>query len=519
MTVAVYPIISGDYERGGEASKQLKTLLKKIGADPAAVRRTMIAAYEAEMNVVIHARDGAMRVAVEPEQVEVAVVDEGPGIPDIDRALTEGFSTAPAEARELGFGAGMGLPNIRKNSDRFTIQSEPGRGTQIRFTVRLQPAETCGTAPNSVSIDASRCRQCLRCLSACPTQATRVYEGRPEILDHLCVDCTACAEACPSGVFGFPAQTALPEISPETVLALPVSLLGQLGPGVHFDDVREALAPLGFHDVRISTAWEDTLAAAVREYAAGGARARPLLSPVCPAIVNLIRMRFPSLLPHIAPFLTPIEAARETLAGPHVVFVAPCSAQYTALAGPNGLTRVDVIAPGLLLQTLLPHLKRSGRGAVERHREEDAPLRVGGMEAVVRFLEEVENGQAGDCGVVELYACPDGCFGAPVWKTHPALARMRAQEALHSPEQHGAAVRRVGPLAPRAGLRLDADMRRAMAKLGEIDALTRQLPGRDCGVCGAPTCGALAEDVVRGKAALVVCPFRDTRCPGDARRE
>jgi len=513
-----FDIQARDFTGAGAASRALKQHLKRIGADAEAIRRTMIAAYEAEMNVVIHARDGAMRVAVDPEQVEVAVVDEGPGIPDIDRALTEGFSTAPAEARELGFGAGMGLPNIRKNSDRFTIHSELGRGTQIRFAVRLQPAQTCGTQPNSVSLDISRCRQCLRCLGACPTQAARVYCGRPEVLEHLCVDCTACAEACPADVFGFPAQAIPPDISPETVLVLPVSLLGQLGPGVRPGDVLEALASLGFHDVRVGTIWEDALDEAVRAYAA--ATAFPVLPPVCPAVVNLIRMRFPSLLPHIPPFLTPIEAAREAITGPHVVAVVPCPAQYTAFAGPNGLTRVDIVAPGALLQALLPRLKRHGRDAAAGALlKGEAAVRVGGMGAVTRFREEVENGQAADCASVALYACPDGCFGAPVWRTHPAMARQRAREALPRQQAPGVAVRRVRPLTPRAGLRLDADMRRAMRKLGEIDALTRQLPGRDCGVCGAPTCGALAEDIVRGRATIEACTFRETRRAGDARRE
>ncbi|HNR30268.1 MAG TPA: [Fe-Fe] hydrogenase large subunit C-terminal domain-containing protein [Candidatus Hydrogenedentes bacterium] len=519
MTAATYPIISGDYERGGEASKQLKTLLKKIGADAAAVRRTMIAAYEAEMNVVIHAQDGAMHVAVDPEQVEIAVIDGGPGIPNIDRALSEGFSTAPAEARELGFGAGMGLPNIRRNSDRFSIHSGEGRGTQLRFMVRLRPAAPGVTAPNSVAIQDGRCNQCLRCLHACPTQATRVRGGKPLILEHLCVDCTACAEACPSNVFGFPGQTALPEISPETVLVLPASLLGQLGPGVSFADVEQALAELGFRNVRVSAAWENALAEAVRTHAADAAAAGPVLSPVCPAVVNLVRLRFPSLLPQVAPFLTPIEAARDEITGPHAVFVAPCSAQYTALAAPNGLTRTDVLAPAAIMPALLPRVKRRAHPPAAAEDATVTPLRIGGMDSVTRFLEDVENGQATDCRVVELYACPEGCFGAPIWKTHPALARARAEAALDGHEETGAAVRRIRDLTPRGGLRLDADMGRAMLKLGEIDRLTRTLPGRDCGVCGAPTCAALAEDTVRGETAVEACPYREMEDAGNKRRE
>ena len=162
MTVSsTCPIAGGDYENGGAASKRLKDVLKKIGADAQTTRRVMIAAYEAEMNTVIHAKKGLMRFAVAPGQVEVAIEDEGPGIPDVGQAMREGFSTAPPAARELGFGAGMGLPNIKRNTDHFSIQSRPGEGTQVRFRIFLKPVERAKTAENSVHIAPERCRRCF----------------------------------------------------------------------------------------------------------------------------------------------------------------------------------------------------------------------------------------------------------------------------------------------------------------------------------------------------------------------
>ena len=198
MDASVYPITGGDYEGGGSASKQLKDVLKKVGVDAQTIRRVMIAAYEAEMNTVIHARKGLMRFAVDPEQVEVAIEDEGPGIANVDEAMREGFSTAPAAARELGFGAGMGLPNIKRNSDRFSIQSRVGEGTQIRFRIFLKHPEapTPVHSVHSVHIVHERCRHCLECLHACPTDAIRIRETGPQILAHLCVDCTASMAAC-----------------------------------------------------------------------------------------------------------------------------------------------------------------------------------------------------------------------------------------------------------------------------------------------------------------------------------
>lgn len=538
MTATTYPIAAGDYERGGEASKQLKGLLKQIGADPGAIRRTMIAAYEAEMNVVIHANGGEMRVAVAPDQVEVAVLDEGPGIPDIDRAMREGFSTAPAQAREFGFGAGMGLPNIRRNSDRFTIHSQPGQGTQVRFLVRLQPVTLGPLEPNALRLDTQKCTLCLRCVPACPTEAVRVVHDKPSILDFRCVDCTACAAACPSNVFDFGAPAALPNISGETILVLPPSFCAQFGARVGLAQVVSALDTLGFHNVLLGAAWEDALRQSVRAYAAESVAPGPVIAPVCLAVMNLIRMRYPSLLPHVAPFLAPLEAAREQLTAPHAVFVAPCPAELTVLASTGGLTQVDVVHPSALIQALLPLLHRSPHTAPPFCADHDsnvpAPdllphtdadtICVTGMDSVGRCLERIEDGFAWDMRVIELYSCENGCFGAPVWREHPALARRRFDREWAAWRQHAgkgimepaaSAIRRMAAIIPRAGLRLDDDMRRAMAKLRQIERLTRELPGRNCAVCGAPSCAALAEDIVRGTAVLDRCPYRQAAAPNE----
>ena len=135
MSTVSYRITGGDFDRVGLASVGLKERLKRIGVDPASVRRAAIAAYEAETNVAIHARAGDMWVRFSPTRIDVEVVDDGPGIPDINRAMQEGFSTASDEMRERGFGAGMGLPNIKKNSDDFRIESEVDVGTTLWITI------------------------------------------------------------------------------------------------------------------------------------------------------------------------------------------------------------------------------------------------------------------------------------------------------------------------------------------------------------------------------------------------
>lgn len=129
------PVAGQDFMAAGEAAARIKKTLQQIGMDPDTIRRTAIVAYEAEMNIVIHADHGSLTALISPERIDVIAEDKGPGIPDIDLAMREGFSTAPDEIREMGFGAGMGLPNIRRNSDILDIHSTIGVGTVLRATI------------------------------------------------------------------------------------------------------------------------------------------------------------------------------------------------------------------------------------------------------------------------------------------------------------------------------------------------------------------------------------------------
>ena len=126
-----------DFRNAGKASTEIKHILKQLGVEGAIIRRVAIAAYEAEMNVVMYASKAQMRLQVTPQVIQIAVDDEGPGIADVERAMVEGYSTATDEMREMGFGAGMGLPNIKRNSDEFVIRSEVGKGTQLEITIHI----------------------------------------------------------------------------------------------------------------------------------------------------------------------------------------------------------------------------------------------------------------------------------------------------------------------------------------------------------------------------------------------
>ena len=131
-----YHVPGDDFTRAGEASSAVKKTLKKLGVHPDVVRRVAIAMYEGEINMVIHAHGGASEVEIHPDIVKMELRDTGPGIEDISLAMQEGYSTAPDEVRNLGFGAGMGLPNMKKYTDDMRIESELGVGTTVWMTVK-----------------------------------------------------------------------------------------------------------------------------------------------------------------------------------------------------------------------------------------------------------------------------------------------------------------------------------------------------------------------------------------------
>ncbi len=132
-----YNIIGGDFGQAGTSSSDVKKVLKQLNIAPPIIKRIAVAMYEAEVNVVAHAYNGTMKVNISPELVVIHVEDEGPGIHDIDQAMQEGFSTATEAVRQMGFGAGMGLPNIKKNVDELSIKSKVGKGTTVVLTTKI----------------------------------------------------------------------------------------------------------------------------------------------------------------------------------------------------------------------------------------------------------------------------------------------------------------------------------------------------------------------------------------------
>ena len=135
--VLTYDISADDFTRAGEASSDVKRKLKQMGVSPDAIRKVAIAMYEGEINMVIHAKGGVITVEITPEKIKMILADVGPGRTDVKLAMQAGYSTAPDEIRSLGFGAGMGLPNMKKYSDSMDIDTRIGEGTTITMVVNL----------------------------------------------------------------------------------------------------------------------------------------------------------------------------------------------------------------------------------------------------------------------------------------------------------------------------------------------------------------------------------------------
>ena len=133
----VYPVEGGDLIEAGEASSKMKLTLKKLGLPPDVIRRASICMYEGEINMVIHADGGRAEVDVGMDEIVIRMIDEGPGIPDVGKAMEEGYSTAGDMARDLGFGAGMGLPNMKRYSDEMDIATEVGKGTTVTIKIKI----------------------------------------------------------------------------------------------------------------------------------------------------------------------------------------------------------------------------------------------------------------------------------------------------------------------------------------------------------------------------------------------
>ena len=402
---------------------------------------------------------------------------------------------------------------------------------------------------HSVRLDEEKCKGCINCIKRCPTGAIRVRRGKAYIISERCIDCGECIRICPNHAKYAEKYSFNEILQYKYRIALPApTLYGQFNNLDDVDYVLNGFLQMGFDDVFEVSVGAELVSDATRAYMQRQDIVRPVISSACPAIVRLIRVRFPNLIPNVLDLNAPLEeaarlarerAVEKTGLAPEdigVFFITPCTAKITAIKQPicnaksniSGMFAIKDIYPVLLGQmdklTEVKPLKNSGllgvgwasSGGESAALIKERYLAADGIENVIKVLEELEDEKLNDLDFIELNACAGGCVGGPLTVENPYVAKARLQRLRKylpvscnhlETEEIPPQMQWEKPLEPVNIMKLDTDLRRAMEKMAKMNEIEKTLPGLDCGTCGAPSCRDLAEDIVRGKASIEDCVF------------
>ena len=408
---------------------------------------------------------------------------------------------------------------------------------------------------HSVSLDADKCKGCTTCLRRCPTQAIRIRDGKARINPSLCIDCGECIRHCPykAKKANFDQWDSLDRS--KFLIALPApSLFGQFANLDDADYLLQGLMDLGFNDIFEVAKAAELVTDYTRAYMhrMGDAHA-PFISTACPVVVRLISLRFPTLRSKMVPVAPPIELAgklaKERALKMHpelkpedvkTVFISPCPAKVSWVKNTPSDKEcyVDyVVSMSDVYFRLLSKMDRkktpkvtSESGAVGMSWPSsggeasalmnDHYLAADGVENIIRVLDDIEMGHFPDLKFVEMNACPGGCVGGVMAVENPYIARVRIRSlqrympivqnriSLGEGEPIPKELLTVEPGEYSSAELLNTDRMQSFRMMSEIERIWKLLPGMDCGSCGAPTCRAHAEDVVRGESSLDDCVIR-----------
>ena len=402
---------------------------------------------------------------------------------------------------------------------------------------------------HSVHLDKDKCMGCINCIKRCPTQAIRVRNGKAAIIPEFCIDCGECIRICPhhAKLASYDPLSVMKNY--EYTIALPApSLYAQFNNLDDINIVLRALLKMGFSAVYEVSAAAELVSELSRKYIAENMDKRPFISSACPSVVRLISVRFPNLIEHILPILAPVdiaasearkEAIQKTGLPPEkigVIFISPCPAKVTALKDPLGYEKSEVdavVAIKDIYPVLLNYMKEtinddeellaSGKIGISWGRSGgeagglllDSYLAADGIENVIKVLEDLEDQKFSNLDFIELNACSGGCVGGTLtvenaYVAKAKLNRLRKYQPVTRCHLDGKQLSNPyfeKEIEYTPVFKIGKSMKDSIAAMAKISDLCEKFPGLDCGSCGAPTCHALAEDIVSGRAKERDCIY------------
>lgn len=415
------------------------------------------------------------------------------------------------------------------------------------------------TYEHSVSLQREKCTGCTTCLRHCPTEAIRIRDSHAVIAADRCIDCGECIRVCPHNAKRAECNK-LDNLSRfKWRIALPApSLYGQFEGLEDADHVIQGLLDMGFDDVCEVSAAAEYVSEYTRLYLKTEGIKRPVISSACPVVSRLIAMRFPYLKDNLLPLLPPMElaaaAAREKALAEHpefvssdigVCFISPCPAKTSYVKNGFGdhKSGIDLVVsisdiyftlinllksdkpPKVMSNSGMIGISWAASGGEATALFNDRYLAADGIENVIKMLDQIENGTIPQLEFIELNACTGGCVGGVMTVENPFIAKARlqtlrrylpvSQNILQKDERYIPSGCFFGGIPDYSPLsQLGSNIAESMRMMADIQSIKEQLPGIDCGSCGAPNCRALAEDIVKGESTIDACVIRRYKCEG-----